>query len=96
MSSARAGPNGRHSWSEEARRERLDALQHTLSRALPNLALPLEDPETLQGQIENFVGVIRVPVGVAGPLRVCGEAAQGAFHIPLATTEGTLVLVWCP
>ena len=92
MSSARAGPNGRHPWSEEARRARLDALQHTLSRALPNLALALEDPETLKGQIENFVGVIRVPVGVAGPLRVCGDAAHGAFHIPLATTEGTLVL----
>jgi hydroxymethylglutaryl-CoA reductase (NADPH) len=29
---------------------------------------------------------------MAGPLKIRGEAAQGSFYIPLATTEGTLVL----
>ncbi len=32
-----------------------------------------------------------MPVGIAGPIRINGEAAQGDFYIPLATTEGTLV-----
>jgi hydroxymethylglutaryl-CoA reductase (NADPH) len=32
-----------------------------------------------------------VPIGLAGPLLVNGEHAQGEFFIPLATTEGTLV-----
>ncbi|RZK22995.1 MAG: hydroxymethylglutaryl-CoA reductase [Hymenobacter sp.] len=49
------------------------------------------DPHALQGNCENFVGVAQVPVGLAGPLLVNGEHAQGEFLIPLATTEGTLV-----
>jgi hydroxymethylglutaryl-CoA reductase (NADPH) len=49
------------------------------------------DPQSLKGNIENFVGVAQVPVGFAGPLKVNGEHAQGDFVIPLATTEGTLV-----
>jgi len=32
-----------------------------------------------------------VPLGIAGPLVVHGEHAEGEFLIPLATTEGTLV-----
>lgn len=49
------------------------------------------DPGALPGNIENFVGVAQVPIGVAGPLRITGEHAQGDFFVPLATTEGTLV-----
>ena len=49
------------------------------------------DPSVLPGNIENFTGVAQVPIGVAGPLRMNGEHAQGDFYVPLATTEGTLV-----
>lgn len=49
------------------------------------------DPGVLPGNIENFLGVAQVPIGLAGPLRVNGEHARGDFYIPLATTEGTLV-----
>ncbi len=49
------------------------------------------DPSVLAGNIENFVGVAQVPIGIAGPLLVDGEHARGAFYVPLATTEGTLV-----
>lgn len=49
------------------------------------------DPEVLPGNIENFVGIVQMPLGVAGPLRIDGEHANGDFYIPLATTEGTLV-----
>lgn len=41
--------------------------------------------------IENFVGTVKVPVGIAGPLRVNGSHAQGDFYVPLATTEAALV-----
>jgi hydroxymethylglutaryl-CoA reductase (NADPH) len=49
------------------------------------------NPETLPGNVENFIGVAQVPLGIAGPLRINGEHARGNFYIPLATTEGTLV-----
>ena len=41
--------------------------------------------------IENFIGTIKMPVGLAGPLRVNGLCAQGAYYVPLATTEAALV-----
>jgi hydroxymethylglutaryl-CoA reductase (NADPH) len=41
--------------------------------------------------VENYIGTITVPVGIAGPLRVNGLFAQGDFYIPLATTEAALV-----
>ncbi|NLI61795.1 MAG: hydroxymethylglutaryl-CoA reductase (NADPH) [Methanosarcinaceae archaeon] len=41
--------------------------------------------------IENLVGAVQVPLGIAGPLSISGEFAKGEYHIPLATTEGALV-----
>ena len=49
------------------------------------------EPDHLAGSIEGFIGFARVPLGVAGPVRICGTAATGDFFIPLATSEGTLV-----
>jgi len=49
------------------------------------------DPSGLVGNIENFIGVAQVPIGVAGPMLVHGEHAVGDFYVPLATTEGALV-----
>lgn len=49
------------------------------------------DEASLPGNVENFTGVAQVPIGLAGPLRVRGEHADGEYVVPLATTEGTLV-----
>ena len=49
------------------------------------------DPQVLPGNVENFMGVAQVPIGLAGPLRIDGEHAKGDFFVPLATSEGTLV-----
>ncbi len=49
------------------------------------------DPAVLPGNIENFIGVAQVPIGLAGPLLVNGEYASGEFYVPMATSEGTLV-----
>ncbi len=49
------------------------------------------DPGDLKGNIEHFTGVVQLPIGLAGPLKVNGEHAQGEFYVPMATTEGTLV-----
>ena len=49
------------------------------------------DAAVLKGNIENFTGVVAVPLGFAGPLAVRGEHASGDFYVPMATTEGTLL-----
>ncbi len=49
------------------------------------------NPNTVQGNCEHFVGVAQVPLGIAGPVIVNGEHANGEFLVPLATSEGTLV-----
>jgi len=50
-----------------------------------------DDPGLYQGNIENAIGFLRMPLGVAGPLRVNGLSAKGDYLIPLATTEAALV-----
>ncbi|WP_183095525.1 hydroxymethylglutaryl-CoA reductase [Nocardioides stalactiti] len=72
----------------EARQEHVRT--HTAS-TLDHVASYSLDPATLPGNIENFFGVAQVPIGLAGPVLVNGEHAQGEFLVPLATTEGTLV-----
>jgi len=49
------------------------------------------DPHVMAGNIENIWGVVQVPIGVAGPLLVNGEHAQGEFYVPMATVEGTML-----
>ena len=41
--------------------------------------------------IENMIGAVQVPLGVAGPVSVDGGAFGGERYLPLATTEGALV-----
>src|SRR5262249_16847184 len=47
--------------------------------------------EAMRGNIENPIGTVQTPLGVAGPLIVHGRHAHGTFYVPLATTEGALV-----
>jgi hydroxymethylglutaryl-CoA reductase (NADPH) len=70
---------------------RQDFAEKTAGAALHHIRNYSFDPEVTEGNIENFTGVIQIPLGLAGPLRIHGEHAQGDFLIPLATTEGTLV-----
>ncbi|MEQ1886242.1 MAG: hypothetical protein ABL967_14350, partial [Bryobacteraceae bacterium] len=49
------------------------------------------DTATMRGNIENPIGVSQIPMGVAGPVLVHGEHAEGLFYVPMATTEGALV-----
>ena len=47
--------------------------------------------ESLQGNIENYIGMSMVPTGIVGPLHVVGSDAVGDFYVPLATSEGALI-----
>ncbi|GMK57694.1 hypothetical protein CspeluHIS016_0405280 [Cutaneotrichosporon spelunceum] len=62
----------------------------SLTQTLEQSALPMNDYDykTIIGACcENVIGYMPLPVGVAGPLNVDGQM----LHIPMATTEGTLV-----
>jgi len=41
--------------------------------------------------IENLVGGTQLPTGIAGPVAVSGDHADGEYYLPIATTEGALV-----
>ena len=81
----------RDDYSESAARTRRDFLSSRTGADLTGLASYSLDPQRLRGNIENFIGAAQVPIGIAGPLLMNGERAQGEFYVPLATTEGALV-----
>ncbi len=80
-------------WSEESRQKRIDFLREKSGLELKALSgeSPDLDPELLKGNIEQYIGMTRIPTGVIGPLQINGSLAQGDFFVPLATTEGALV-----
>src|SRR5512145_1681650 len=78
-------------YTPEMAERRAQFLRERTGVALKHVRQASFDPAVLPGNIENFVGVAQVPIGLAGPLRINGEHAEGEFLIPLATTEGTLV-----
>jgi hydroxymethylglutaryl-CoA reductase (NADPH) len=73
--------------------ERRWQLLLTNSEGRQNLLDPLtlEQSNCYRRHIENFIGTVKVPIGIAGPLRVNGLFAQGDYYLPLATTEAALV-----
>jgi hydroxymethylglutaryl-CoA reductase (NADPH) len=78
-------------YTKEIAQARRQFLKEKANSDLENVSQFSFDPSLLQGNIENFIGVAQVPIGIAGPLLVNGEHAKGEFYVPLATTEGTLV-----
>ncbi len=76
----------------QATQIRLKFLEELLNIKLENIgSYSMDMSITAARNIENPIGCASVPLGIAGPLRVNGEIAQGDFYIPLATTEGALV-----
>jgi hydroxymethylglutaryl-CoA reductase (NADPH) len=61
-----------------------------IKRALLNTATEASI-EAYLSNIENCIGTVQLPVGIAGPLRIRGSAAQGDYPIPMATHEAALV-----
>jgi hydroxymethylglutaryl-CoA reductase (NADPH) len=78
-------------YTREAAAQRAEFIREQTGNELEHVTSYSFDPSTLTGNVEQFVGVAQVPIGLAGPLLVNGEHAQGEFYVPLATAEGTLV-----
>jgi hydroxymethylglutaryl-CoA reductase (NADPH) len=78
-------------YTPEAAARRREFLAERTGVKLDHVGASSFDPAILPGNVENFIGVAQVPIGLAGPLLVDGEHAKGEFYVPLATAEGTLV-----
>ncbi|HMX71488.1 MAG TPA: hydroxymethylglutaryl-CoA reductase [Solirubrobacterales bacterium] len=91
MSLPRIPRDPENDYSREAAEARRDLVREQTGAELEHVGSYSFDPAVLPGNIENFIGVAQMPVGLAGPLLIDGEHAQGEFYVPMATTEGTLV-----
>lgn len=78
-------------YSEKMAQQRRDFVATNSAVSLDNIAHYSVDPAETAGNIENFIGVAQVPMGLVGPLAVNGEHASGDFYVPMATSEGTLI-----
>jgi hydroxymethylglutaryl-CoA reductase (NADPH) len=78
-------------YTREAAEQRRAFAEERTGASLEHVSSYSFDPSVLTGNVEQFVGVAQVPIGLAGPLLVNGEHAQGEFYVPMATAEGTLV-----
>src|SRR5215213_2681608 len=84
QTNARIPRNRENDYTPEAAAARREFLHERTGVELEHISEFSFDPGIAQGNIENFIGVAR-------PLLVNGEHAQGEFYVPLATAEGTLV-----
>jgi hydroxymethylglutaryl-CoA reductase (NADPH) len=73
----------------DIRREFVEKFANTSMEHVSKYSLDME--EAMKRNIENPIGTIQIPLGVAGPLKILGEHAEGEFYVPLATSEGALI-----
>ncbi len=68
-------------------------LPPTRARTPDALADPLLQTQSAWAgeHLRDFIGSVRIPVGIAGPLRVNGLSARGDYFLPLATTDPGLI-----
>ena len=60
-------------------------------KTIPSALYDGEDMEVYSANIENCIGTVKMPVGIAGPIRVNGSFAKGDYYLPMATTDAALV-----
>ena len=78
-------------YTEKMAEQRRDFVAQKTATTLNHIGHYSVDPALTAGNIENFIGVAQVPMGLIGPLLVNGEHANGEFYVPMATSEGTLI-----
>lgn len=83
-------------FSHKKWKQRVEWLEHQTAHTFSHLTQHSLDPEELRGNIENFIGAVEVPVGIAGPLWIHGKFVQNEqIMLPLATSEGALISSIC-
>lgn len=76
----------------EATDIRREFLEKKYSIDLVNISnYTLDMEKASKRNIENSIGVLQLPMGVAGPIKINGEYCKREVFVPLATSEGALV-----
>lgn len=71
------------------RRKYSESITNTDLSSISNIEF---DPKKVySSNCENVIGSMSLPLGIAGPIKVAGQNANGEYLIPLSTTEGALV-----
>lgn len=91
MSKPRIPRNKDDDYSTEAAAQRREFIREQTGVELEHSGQFSISPEQVSGNCENFTGISQLPIGIAGPVLINGEHAQGEFYVPMATTEGTLI-----
>ena len=75
----------------DIRRKFVEEISNTNLSAIAKYNLDMESAS--KKNIENPIGTIQIPIGVAGPLKINGEYIKDSkeIYVPLATSEGALV-----
>ncbi|MHC1566184.1 MAG: hydroxymethylglutaryl-CoA reductase (NADPH) [Candidatus Syntropharchaeia archaeon] len=73
----------------ELRRRALEEITGTSLKNIGNFSIDAN--AAMRANIENMIGAVQIPCGVAGPINVHGEYANGEYYVPMATTEGALI-----
>lgn len=73
----------------DIRRQFLEQYSGVELNNIGNYSLDIE--RASKRNIENPIGVLQLPMGVAGPLKVNGQHCNREVMVPLATSEGALV-----
>ena len=73
----------------DIRREFIERYSDCELNQIANYTLDME--QAFSKNIENPIGTVQIPIGVAGPLKINGDNANDEFFVPLATSEGALV-----
>ncbi|MFT7416617.1 MAG: hydroxymethylglutaryl-CoA reductase (NADPH), partial [Glaciecola sp.] len=63
--------------TEEMAKIRRDFIKEKTGADLVHTGQYSIDTSVLPGNVENFIGIVQMPVGVAGPVRINGEHAIG-------------------
>ncbi len=78
-------------YSGKAINDRVNWTEAISGTSIRDIRQATYDPEILAGNIENYIGTVQVPVGIAGPLLIDGKHAKNYIPVTMATTEGALV-----
>ncbi len=81
-------------YDSKSLQQKADILSRQLNVPLKYIKGCNYDTNWFKNNIENPIGIVQIPLGITGPIFIKGKNASGNFFVPMATTEGALLLTY--